>query len=362
MKRADTIFLWLTVALVAVGFFIFISASLGLYAREGIEFSRVIFNQIFFGIVLGALALYAMSRVHYKFWRKYAFYIFLASVLFTLLVFIPGVGFSHGGATRWISVGPFSIQPAEFLKIGFVIYFATWLSGIGNKVQTFLHGLLPLIILFVIIAIPLLLQPDTGTFLVIVATGLGMYIVAGGKWLHLGALTGSGILALGGLALIRPYLKARIMTFLDPSIDPTGAGYQIQQSLIAIGSGQWSGRGIGQSVQKFNYLPEPVGDSIFAVFAEEWGFIGSLLLIALFLAFALRGLKIASGAPTVFARLLVTGLILLMVVQSFINIASMLSIFPLTGMPLIFVSQGGTALLIALASVGIILNVSKYAK
>lgn len=362
MKRIDTIFLWLTVALVAVGFFIFISASLGLYAREGVQFSRVVFNQIFFGIALGSLALFGASKVNYKFWRKYAFYIFLAALIFTLLVFIPGVGFSHGGATRWIAIGPFSIQPAEFLKVAFVIYFATWLSGIGNKVQTFLHGLLPLLLLFIVIGIPLLLQPDTGTFLVILATGLGMFIVAGGGWLHLGALIGTGILGLGSLVLIRPYLKARILTFLDPSTDPFGAGYQIQQSLIAIGSGQWGGRGIGQSVQKFNYLPEPVGDSIFAVFAEEWGFIGSILLVALFLAFALRGLKIASGAPTTFARLLVTGLILLIVVQSFINIASMLSIFPLTGMPLIFVSQGGTALMIALASVGIILNVSKYVK
>ncbi|MEX0935089.1 MAG: putative peptidoglycan glycosyltransferase FtsW [Candidatus Paceibacterota bacterium] len=362
MKRVDTIFLWLTVALVAVGFFIFISASLGLYAREGVQFSRVVFNQIFFGVVLGALALFGASKINYKFWRKYAFYIFLFSLAFTALVFIPGVGFSHGGATRWLALGPFSIQPAEILKIGFVIYFATWLSGVGSKVQSFLHGLLPLIILLIITGALLLLQPDTGTFLVILITGLGMFIIAGGRWLHLGALTGAGIAGMGVLALMRPYIKTRLLTFLDPTSDPFGAGYQIQQSLIAIGSGQWNGRGLGQSIQKFNYLPEPIGDSIFAVFAEEWGFIGSIILIGLFLAFALRGLKIASKAPNTFSRLLVSGLILLIVVQSFINIASMLSVFPLTGMPLIFVSQGGTALLVALASVGIILNVSKYAR
>lgn len=360
MSRVDKVFLWLTVIMVTVGFFIFISASLGLHAREGIKFSRVVFNQVFFGLILGAIALFITSKVHYKIWRKYAFYVFLASVIITALVFIPGLGFSHGGATRWISLGSFSFQPAEFLKIGFVIYFATWLSGVRDQVKTFSHGLLPLIILLALIALLLLLQPDTGTFIVIAAAGVGMLLVAGGRWLHIGALGLAGVLGIGALALIRPYILERIKTFLDPSADPFGAGYQIQQSLIAIGSGQWKGRGIGQSVQKFNYLPEPVGDSIFAVYSEEWGFIGSVLLILLFLAFALRGFKIASRAPDTFGRLLVTGIIILIIAQSFINIASMLAIFPLTGMPLIFVSQGGTALMMALASVGIVLNVSKY--
>lgn len=359
-NRIDKIFFGIIVTLVGVGFFIFISASLGLLAREGASLSRVIFNQAFFGLLLGSLALYITSQINYKFWRKYAFYIFLGSIVATALVFVPGLGFSHGGATRWLSLGPFSFQPAELLKIGFVIYYATWLSGVKTRVKTFTDGVLPLLVLFILTGTVLLLQPDTGTLLVILATGIGMFIVAGGHPLHVGFFGLIGAVGLGSLILIRPYLKARILTFLNPSADPFGASYQIQQSLIAIGSGQWGGRGIGQSVQKFDYLPEPIGDSIFAVFAEEWGFIGSLLLICLFLGFALRGLKIASNAPSVFSRMLVTGIVLLIITQSFINIGAMLALFPLTGMPLIFVSQGGTALMIALASIGIILNVSKY--
>lgn len=361
-NRVDKIFFWLVVTLVAVGFFIFISASLGLLAREGAPLSRVIFNQVFFGLFLGGILLYVTSQINYKFWRKYAFYLFLGSIIATALVFIPGLGFSHGGATRWLSLGPFSFQPAELLKIGFVIYYATWLSGIRTKTQTLQNGFLPLLILFVIVGTLLLLQPDTGTFLVIILTGIGMYIAAGARPLHIGLFALLGVVGLGGLALVRPYVKSRILTFLNPSTDPLNTGYQIKQSLIAIGSGEWRGRGLGQSIQKFDYLPEPIGDSIFAVFAEEWGFLGSVILIALFLAFALRGLKIASHAPSVFSRMLVVGIVLLIIIQSFINIGAMLSLVPLTGMPLIFVSQGGTALMISLASIGIVLNVSKYTK
>ena len=154
----------------------------------------------------------------------------------------------------------------------------------------------------------------------------------------------------------------RILTFLNPSSDPLGNGYQIQQSLIAIGSGHIFGRGFGQSVQKFDYLPEPMGDSIFAVFAEEFGFMGALLLLSLFIFFAFRGLKIATHSPDQFGGLLVVGIVILIVSQSFINIGSLIGIFPLTGLPLLFISHGGTALFFALVGVGIVLNVSRYAK
>ena len=164
---------------------------------------------------------------------------------------------------------------------------------------------------------------------------------------------------MAGLAYSRPYIFDRIETFIKPGEDLQGSSYQLNQSLIAIGSGQIFGRGFGQSVQKFNYLPEPIGDSIFAVAAEEWGFVGSTVLIFLFLAFAIRGLKIATWSSDIFGGLLATGIVILITVQSLVNIASMLGVFPLTGMPLLFVSHGGTALFFAMAEVGIILNISK---
>ena len=357
-RRIDRPFLILTIILVGVGFFIFSSASLGLLAREGITFSNIATNQIL-GLVTGIASLVLTIRIPYQFWSRYALYIFLGAIVLTLLVFIPKLGFSHGGATRWLDFGLFTFQPAEVLKLGFVVYFAAWLSGARQKLGTLRYGVLPLTILLAIVGGTLIFQPDIGTFLVIALTGAVMFVVAGGKWRHIFSFAAVGGAALGTLAFFLPYIKTRLLVFLNPALDPLGAGYQIQQSLIAIGSGNIFGRGFGQSVQKFNFLPEPVGDSIFAVFAEEWGFVGATILIALFVLFALRGYRIASRAPTYFSGLLATGLVTLIVIQSLINIASMLGIFPLTGEPLIFVSQGGTALMLALAEVGIVLGISK---
>ena len=360
-QTIDKAFLTMTLILVGVGVIIFSSASLGLLAREGIRVSGIAVNQIF-GIVLGLGLMYIAMRIPYRFWSKYSLYILIASIVLTLAVFIPGLGFSHGGATRWLSLGPLTFQPAEFLKLGFVIYFATWLSGMWRKIGKVRYGVGMLIGLLLVVGAVLAIQPDIGTFLVIAATGVVMFMAAGGKWSHIlgfGVLSGMG---LGVLGLVMPYIRLRLLTFINPASDPLGAGYQIQQSLIAIGSGKIFGRGFGQSIQKFNFLPEPVSDSIFAVFSEEWGFIGALFLLTLFILFTLRALKIASRAPTLFSGLLVTGITTLIIVQVFINIGSMMGIFPLTGMPLLFVSQGGSAMMLLLLQVGIILGVSKYQK
>jgi cell division protein FtsW len=171
-----------------------------------------------------------------------------------------------------------------------------------------------------------------------------------------------GVLLVALLAFTRPYIKDRIMTFVDPSSDPQGAGYQIKQSLIAVGSGGFFGRGFGQSIQKFEYLPEPIGDSVFAVYAEEFGFVGSFVLLCLFAAFALRGYRVATHAPDLFGMLLVVGITTLVITQVALNIGSMLSLAPLSGLPLPFISHGGTALLVTLTAIGIVLNVSKYQK
>jgi cell division protein FtsW len=362
MKPAsvDTLLLGLTLLLVGGGFLVFVSASLGLLARDGASFSSVAFSQILFGIIGGGIAMFIMSNIHYKHLRKYAFYIFITGILATLAVFIPGIGSSHGGATRWIEIGGFSLQPAELLKISFIIFTATWLSATREHVTSFWQGTVPFAVIVGIVGIVLLLQPDTDTFLIMASAGTAMFLVAGGRWRDIIGMFLLGVLLIAIVATMRPYIKERLTTFLNPEADPLGSGYQIQQSLIAVGSGGVSGRGFGQSIQKFEYLPEPIGDSIFAVYAEEFGFIGGVLLILLFLSFTFRGYKIATQASDLFGTLLVVGTMTLLICQAFLNIAAMLGVAPLSGLPLPFISHGGTALLAALTMVGIVLNVSRY--
>lgn len=348
--------------LVLGGFFVFSSASLGLLARDGASYSSVAFNQILFGIIGGSIALFITSNIHYRIWRKYAFYIMLGALILTACVFIPGLGFEHGGARRWISIGPISFQPAEALKIAFVIYLATWLSGMHKHIGDMFKGIAPLVLIIGTVGILMLMQPDTDTFLIMVAAAVAMFITAGGSWKHVGAAFLVGVVLLLILAFTRPYIMDRLTTFLDRSSDPTGKSYQVNQSLIAIGSGGLWGRGFGQSIQKFEYLPEPIGDSVFAVLGEEFGFAGTLILLIALSFFATRGFKIATEAPDLYGMLLVVGFVTLIITQAFLNIAAMLGLAPLSGLPLPFISHGGTALLTMLASVGIILNVSRYRK
>lgn len=359
--RVDQLFLWIVVALAAGGLLIFASASVGLLAREGARFGGVAVSQLAAIAIGGALA-YGLSRVHYRNFRHYALPSLLLGVGLALLVFVPGIGVSHGGARRWIDLFGVSFQPAEALKIGMVIYYAAFLSAFREKVHTVSYGLAPLLLLFVVAAALLLTQPDTDTLVVLGVTLTSLFLIAGGRLKHIVLILFVSALGFSALILARPYLAERVLTFVNPSRDPQGAGYQIQQSLIAIGSGGTFGRGFGQSVQKFQYLPEPIGDSIFAVTAEEFGFLGGSLLIALYLGFLLRGLRIAARAPDTFGGLLAGGMVLLVGSGAFMNMASMLGLVPLSGLPLPFVSHGGTALLLTLAEVGVVLNISRYQK
>ncbi|GMU74216.1 MAG: cell division protein FtsW [Candidatus Campbellbacteria bacterium] len=358
-KKVDKPFLFIIIALVSLGFFAFMSASLGLLARESVDTVGQVVNQAV-AIVIGIAALAVAMRLSPEFWNKYAFYLFLAAIVATFLVFVPGLGFEHAGARRWIDVGigP-SIQPAEFLKFAFILYYAAWCAAVQRKIHTLSYSIVPLLVLLAVCAVPLILQPDYGTLIIIGATGFAMLIAAGASWKHTGALALAGIAFVALVGTTVPYIQDRLVTFLDPGRDPQGAGYQIQQSLIAIGSGHITGRGFGQSVQKFNFLPEPVGDSIFAVFAEEWGFVGAVALIAMFIAFLSRGYRIAIRAPKTFSRIVVVGFITSITVQSFMNMGSMLGVMPLTGDPLAFVSQGGTAIVMTLLAVGVVLSVSR---
>ncbi len=364
MKKTsfDKIFLGIIISLTIIGAIMFTSASLGILAKNESKFYGVIFNQFVFGLLGGSIAFYFGMKINYKRWREYSLPIFIVAILFAMLVFVPHVGFAHGGARRWINIFGISLQPVEFLKIAFVIYFAAWLSWVKGKVRDPKWSIIPLCIFMGIIAVVLLKQPDTKSVILMATTSLAMLFVSGMPWKTILGILIAALIGFSILVAFKPYLRERVNTFLHPSHDASGSSYQLQQSLIAIGSGGLFGRGLGQSIQKFNYLPEPQGDSIFAVVGEELGFIGSTILIALFVSFALRGYRIASHSPDSFSKLLVIGIITMLTAQAFMNIASIIGVFPLTGVPLVFVSHGGTSLMIALFACGVILNISSFSK
>ncbi len=360
--KVDIPFLISVIILSLAGFLIFSSASLGLLSKQASIYSDVATKQAVLGLGLGTIACICLAQFDYRKYKAYALPFFIGSIILTLLVFVPGIGWSHGGAKRWIGLRIISFQPSEILKIATIIYLATWFSNVKEKVSTMRYGLVPFGVIVSIVGVVLLLQPDTDTFAIIACAGLAMYFVSGGRWKHIGLLAGIGLLLLGGLILTRPYLLQRVMTFVNPATSARGAGYQIQQSFIALGSGGFAGRGFGQSIQKFNFLPEPIGDSIFAVAGEEFGFIGTVSLVLLFLFFCFRGLKIANKTSDQFGRLLVIGIVILITAQAFVNIGAMVGIIPLSGITLPFVSHGGTSLAMTLAMTGIVLNISKQQK
>ena len=247
--KIDKTFLILVGVLVLFGFVAFSSASLGMLPRESVSVPRLFATQLGLGLVLGTLALIATSLIPYKLYKQAALPFYIFALVLTALVFIPGLGIEANGATRWIDAGPISFQPAEILKIAVVLYLATYLAKTKQKVKTFRHGIIPFSAILGFPVLLLLLQPDTGTALVIIATSISMYFAAGAPWRDIGILALMGLLGFAGLAATRPYVLERLLTFIRPDSDPLGASYQIQQSLIAIGSGELFGRGIGQSVQ-----------------------------------------------------------------------------------------------------------------
>ncbi len=362
-KHIDAPFLIVFLSLVVFGLLIFTSAALGLLARDGgATFQQVAVNQLLLGFLCGGIALIVLSRIDYRLWRPYTPYFLGLALLLTLATFIPGVGLELKGASRWISIGPVTLQPAELLKFAAVLFLASLYATNFKKVGTWAGGIAPYAAVGGLCAGILLLQPDTdGAAMLLIACGAVLF-AAGARIWHLLVLGLIGIAIIGAVAHQRPYLAERFITYFNHSADPQGAGWQIQQSLIAVGSGGWVGRGFGQSIEKFSYLPEPIGDSIFAVAAEEFGFVGSVVLVMMYAGIALLGLRIAARAPDPFGGLMVVGLVTLIIGQSFMNIASTLGLIPLSGLPLIFVSHGGTALAIALAEVGVILSVSRRMK
>lgn len=362
-KTIDTSFLLLVCVLVAVGLLIFTSAALGLLARGGqATFTGVAVSQVLLGLVCGSVLMLILARIDYRLWKAYTPYLFIFAMFLTALTFVPHIGLSLKGAHRWIALGPISFQPVEVLKFASVAFLAAVYSQNIAKIRRLKESVLPLLYITGSASLLLIMQPNTGGVAMIVVASIAMFFAAGGRVRYMALMAVVVVLVIGFLAYERPYLRSRFETFLNPSHDIQGASFQLQQSLTAVGSGGVFGRGFGQSVEKFSYLPEPIGDSIFAVAGEEFGFWGTTFLVSLFVAFAMLGLRIASRAADPFGGLMVVGLVVLIAGQSFFNIGATLGLFPLAGVPLIFVSHGGTALAIALAEVGVILSVSRRMK
>lgn len=361
-KKVDKQLLIVVVLLLVFGLVIFVSASLGLLARSAGSLQSAAISQVVLGLGFGSVAMFITSKINYRLWKRLALPIFIISLLFTLLVLIPGLGYSSGGATRWLSIFGVSFQPAEFLKVATVLFTAAYLSAKFRTLQSSSHGLFVILLILALPGVILLAQPDTGSIAVLTFAVIAMFFTAGARWRDILILVIAGLLGIVVLALFRPYVLDRLLTFVNPWDAQQTTGYQIKQSLLAVGSGGLAGRGLGQSIQKFNYLPEPTSDSIYAVASEEFGFLGSSVLLFLFLWFAQRCLRIASRAPDYFGGLTVLGLAFLIVSQAILNISAILGLAPLTGLPLPFVSHGGSAMAVMLTSVGIILAVSRYAK
>lgn len=301
---------------------------------------------------VGLVALFITSKIKYTFWEKLATPIFFVSIVFLLMVLLPRLGFSALGARRWIFLGPLNFQPSELVKFAVCVYFAK----LASKTKGAFAYFIPLTVILILI----MLQPDLGTTLIIVMIGLSQIFVSG---INIFYLLGAGVIGLLAgipLILLSPYRKERFLTFLQMTEDPLGKSYHMRQILLGLGSGGIFGVGLGASRQKYSFLPEASTDSIFAVIAEELGLIGGIAIIVGFVYFVMRGLKIAADAPDTFGKTLAVGITIWIGGQAFLNIASMVALVPLTGIPLPFISYGGSSLVMILAACGILLNISRF--
>lgn len=307
------------------------------------------------GGVLGAFVWWRGYRVL----RYAALPAFVATIVLLLLVFVPNIGQTHNTfARRWIALGPIVFQPSEFAKLAMVIYAAAWLSAREHVLHDFRTGFAPYVLFIGAVVGLVILQPDVGTALILGATLVFMYFYAGGKVGYVLGLIGAAAALLGLLILIEPYRLSRLTTFLDPSFDPQGIGYHANQAFLAIGSGGFWGKGFGQSRAKFQYLPEVTGDSIYAIVAEELGFLVAVALVGLYLYILFRSFAVARTVPDSFGRNLVAGVAFWITFQAILNMSAIVGLAPLTGVPLPFVSYGGTAFAIALAGIAIVLTAS----
>lgn len=357
-SKAATTFLMATAFLVLLGIAVMTNASIPLSQSNHGESFYYFKHQIIYGLGLGLLAFFIFYKINITSLKKLALPALILAIFLLVLVFIPKIGFGALGAKRWINIFGFSFQPSEFAKLAMVIYLAHWLESKKDKIKK-PAMIFPFLLWTGIIGGLIILEPDFGTFIIICATAFAMYFMAGSDLKTMGLVFLTGIILFVSLIAVEPYRRERFTSFLNPDRDAAGSGYQLKQALIAIGSGELTGLGLGKGIQKYNYLPETIGDSVFAVVSEELGFIGSTLVLFIYLIWVLSGLKIASLSSNNFSRFLVIGIVAWIGTQAFVNTLGILGMIPFTGIPLPFISYGGTALMIELAAIGMVVNVAK---
>lgn len=352
IRKSDFSLLLSVIILTAIGLFMIYDASSYVAFRDFGDKYRYIKDQMMW-VVIGFSALSIVSFIDYHKYYNLALPILLTAIGLLFLVFVPGLGISALGAKRWINLGFFVLQPSEVVKLSLVIYLSAWFSA--KEKGRFLAFLM--LIGFVITLV--MLQPDMGTAVVILGLSVILYFLSGGSVLHILAL--APVVGIGGLGLIllEPYRAARLTTFLNPNQDIATSSYHLRQILIALGSGGLFGVGVGNSLQKYAYLPEATTDSIFAIMAEEVGFVGVTIFMLVVLFVIYRGFYISVRAKDNFGKLLAGGITSYLALQTIVNLGAQTALLPLTGVPLPFISYGGSALTVNLVSIGILLNISR---
>lgn len=357
----DILIIISTVLLLGIGVTMVYSSSAILAFHEMGDYAYYVKRQLIFA-ALGLIAMFAMMNVDYWILRKWSKVILFVCFALLVIVLIPGVGLARGGARSWLGVGAFSIQPSEFMKLAMILFMAKWLSENQKKLTSFFAGLMPMLALSGSAFALIMLQPDLGTGTVLMGTVMLLIFVAGARISHLAMLALAGVAGFVALVLAEPYRIKRILAFLDPWQDPQGSGYQTIQSLFAIGPGGLIGVGLGESRQKYNYLPEPYNDFIFSILAEELGFIGGTFVLILFMLLIWRGLRTAITAQDPYGCYLAVGITGMIAIQVLINVGVVTGLFPVTGITLPFMSAGGSSLTLTLTGIGVLLNISRYAR
>ena len=357
--RTDYLLLAVVAALILIGLQVVYSSTFALAITEYNNVLHFLLRQGIWACVGGILLLICL-RVDYHHWATLSPLLLILALAALVLVLVPEFGLEQYGARRWLRLGPLPpIQPSEFVKLAVVIALAAWLSGPQFRVREFRRGLLPMTVVFGLLTYLMMREPDMGTTLVIMLTAGAMYFLAGANLLSIWALGLSGFAVAVGLIATAGYRAERLRSFIDPWQDPTDTGFHIIQLLIALGSGGFFGLGLGASRQKFFYIPGAHTDGVFAIIGEELGFLGCLVVLLLFAAVIYRGALIVQQAPDTFGALLAAGIISWIAFQTLINIGGITRTIPLTGIPLPFLSYGGSSLASTMAAIGILLNISR---
>lgn len=358
----DYFFIALVFTILLIGLVMLSSASSEIGKIKFNDTYHYIKHQIYYGLSIGIIGFLLALYVHYKNLERLAVPLLAVSIAMVILIF-TALGFEHAGAKRWLDIGLFSFQPAELFKFTFIVYVAAWLSSSAKKAErrdSITRGFLPLLLLASAVSFLIIIQPSTTTAVIIMGAAFIMYFASGVRMRYLVGLLLFALIAISIVIAVTPYRAERIITFFNPERNVESSAYHINQSLISIGSGGVFGVGYGKSTSKVNFLPEPIGDSIFAVIAEELGFVGAGAIIFLFLFLVLRGISIAWRTRNEFARLTVIGFISVVGIQAFVHIAAVSGVMPMTGVPLPFISHGGTSLAVFLTMMGVVVNISKY--